>query len=100
MFRIEFKLRPMNQSNVSTAYLAALLRLLSEAESAGLVGPGDLEVVEEEQDEEDDEGPPGDFQGPAPPDYRETGQGMSMGRPSAAWWGPLEPQLAQVLLDR
>lgn len=65
-----------------------------------MVGPGDVEVIEEEEDEEDDQGPPGDFQGPAPPDYDETGRGMSMGRPQAAWWGLLEPQLAQALLDR
>lgn len=90
----------MNQSNVFTAYLAALLRLLSEAESTGLVGPGDVEVVEEEQDEEEDQGPPVDFQGPAPPDYDETERRMIMGRPPAAWWGLLEPQLAQALLDR
>lgn len=82
------------------AYLAALLRLLSEAESTGLVGPGDVEVVEEEEDEEDDQGPTGDFRGPAPADYDETGRGMSMGRPRAAWWGLVEPQLAQALLDR
>lgn len=79
-----------------TAYLTALLRLLNEAESAGLVRPGDVE----EEDEEDDQGPPGDFQGPAPPDYDETGRGMNMGRPRAAWWGLLEPKLAQALLDR
>ncbi len=90
----------IDQSNVSIAYLAALLRLLSEAERVGLVGPGDVEVVEEEEDEEDDQGPPGDFQGPAPPDYDETGRRMNMGRPPAAWWGLLEPQLAQALLDR
>lgn len=86
---------------MSTAYLAALLRLLSEAESVGLVGPDDLEVVEEEEeDEEDDQGPLGDFQGPVPPDYDETGHGLNMGRPPATWWGLLEPQLAQALLDR
>ncbi|KAK2850935.1 hypothetical protein Q5P01_007211 [Channa striata] len=82
------------------AYLTAMLRLLSEAESAGLVGPGDVEVVGEDQDEDDDQDPQGDFQGPATPDYDETGRGMSMGRPPAAWWGLLEPQLAQALLDR
>ncbi|XP_034392293.1 proprotein convertase subtilisin/kexin type 1 inhibitor, like [Cyclopterus lumpus] len=82
------------------AYLAAVLRLLSEAESAGLVEPGDMEVVEEEGEEEDDQGPPGDFKGPAPPDYDETGRGLNMGRPAAAWWGLLEPQMAQALLDR
>lgn len=81
--------------------MAALLRLLSEAETAGLVGPGDVEVVEEEdEDEQDDQGPPGDFQGPALLDYSETGRGLNMGRPQAAWWGLLEPQLAQAMLDR
>uniref|UniRef100_UPI003AB07DB1 proprotein convertase subtilisin/kexin type 1 inhibitor, like n=1 Tax=Centroberyx gerrardi TaxID=166262 RepID=UPI003AB07DB1 len=70
------------------AYLAGLLRLLSEAESAGLVGPGD------------EEREPGDFRGPAPPDYDETGRALSMGKPPAAWWGRLEPQLAQALLER
>lgn len=91
----------INQSNMFTAYLAALLRLLSEAESAGLVSPGEVEVVEEEDEgEEDDQGPPGDFQGPSPPDYDETGRGLNMGRPPAAWWGLLEPQLAQALMDR
>ncbi|XP_069581938.1 proprotein convertase subtilisin/kexin type 1 inhibitor, like [Brachyistius frenatus] len=81
-------------------YLAAVLRLLNEAEGAGLVGPGDVEVVEEEEDEEADRGTPGDFQGPALPDYDETGRGISMGRPPTAWWGLVEPQLAQALLDR
>lgn len=92
----------MEQSNVFPAYLAALLHLLSEAESAGLVGPGDLEVVEEEEDDEDedDQGPPRDFQRPAPADYDETGRGLNMERPSATWWGFLEPRFAQALLDR
>lgn len=87
---------------MSTAYLAALLRLLSEAEGAGLVGPAEVEVVEEEEDddEEDDQGPPADFQGPAPPDYDETGRGLRMGRPPGAWWSLLEPQLAEALLER
>ncbi|XP_023261934.1 uncharacterized protein LOC111654967 [Seriola lalandi dorsalis] len=97
---VERDQRREQEEEQRAAYLAALLRLLSEAESAGLVGPGDVEVVEEEDDEEDDQGPPGDFQGPVPPDYDETGQGMSMGRPPAAWLGLLEPQLAQALLDR
>uniref|UniRef100_A0A1A8NUP6 Proprotein convertase subtilisin/kexin type 1 inhibitor, like n=1 Tax=Nothobranchius pienaari TaxID=704102 RepID=A0A1A8NUP6_9TELE len=81
------------------AYLAALLRLLSEAESTGLVGPADVEVVEEE-DEEDDQEPPADFQGPNVVDYDESEQGLTMGRPPAAWWSLVEPQLAQALLDR
>ncbi|XP_040007756.1 proprotein convertase subtilisin/kexin type 1 inhibitor, like [Xiphias gladius] len=97
---VERDQRREQEEEQRAAYLAALLRLLSEAESAGLVGPGDVEVVEEEEDEEDDQGQPGDFQGPAPPDYDETGRGMSMGRPPAAWWGLLEPQLAEALLDR
>ncbi|XP_075932478.1 proprotein convertase subtilisin/kexin type 1 inhibitor, like, partial [Anarhichas minor] len=54
-----------------------------------------------EEEEEDDQGPPGDFQGLAPPDYDETAGGLKMGRPPpAAWWGLLEPQMAQALLDR
>lgn len=80
--------------------MSALLRLLSEAESARLVGPGDVEVVEEEVDdeEEDDQEPADGFQRPIPVDYDETGRGLSAGR--ATWWGRLEPQLAQALLDR
>ncbi|XP_037628646.1 proprotein convertase subtilisin/kexin type 1 inhibitor, like isoform X1 [Sebastes umbrosus] len=97
---VERDQRREQEEEQRAAYLAALLRLLSEAESAGLVEPGDVEVVEEEEDEEDDQGPPGDFQGPVPADYDETGRGMNMGRPPAAWWGLLEPRLAQALLDR
>ncbi|XP_042263876.1 proprotein convertase subtilisin/kexin type 1 inhibitor, like [Thunnus maccoyii] len=97
---VERDQRREQEEEQRAAYLASLLRLLNEAEDAGLVGPGDVEVVEEEEDEEDDQGPPGDFQGPVPPDYDETGRGLSMGRPPAAWWGLLEPQLAQALLDR
>ncbi|CAN9515292.1 unnamed protein product [Ophioblennius macclurei] len=83
------------------AYLGALLRLLSQAESAGLVSPGDVAVVAEEEDEEDEQGPQSDFRGPVPADYDETGRGlMSMGRPEAPWWGLVEPRLAQALLDR
>lgn len=90
------------QSHASAAYLAALLRLLSEAESTGLVGPAEVQVVEEEDEEDDgdDEDMPTDFQGPPPPDYDETGQGLSMGRPPAAWWSLLEPRLAEALLER
>ncbi|XP_034534305.1 proprotein convertase subtilisin/kexin type 1 inhibitor, like [Notolabrus celidotus] len=96
---VERDQRRAQEEEQKAAYLAALLRLLGEAESTGLVDP-DVEVVEEEEDEEDDEGTPGDFQGPAPSDYDETGRGLNMGRPPAAWWGLLEPQLAQALLDR
>ncbi|XP_041656022.1 proprotein convertase subtilisin/kexin type 1 inhibitor, like isoform X2 [Cheilinus undulatus] len=98
---VERDQRRAQEEEQRAAYLAALLRLLSEAERSGLVGPGDVEVVEEEVEEEDDQETPGDFQGPIPQDYDETGgRGLSMGRPPAAWWGLLEPQLAQALLDR
>ncbi|XP_019965185.1 proprotein convertase subtilisin/kexin type 1 inhibitor, like [Paralichthys olivaceus] len=95
---VERDQRREQEEEQRAAYLAALLRLLNEAESVGLVGPQDVAVVEEE--DEEDQGPPGDFQGPVPADYDETGRGMSMGRPPTAWWGLLEPQLAQTLLDR
>lgn len=88
-------------SGLFPAYMSALLRLLNEAESARLVGPGDVEVVEEEvEEEEDDQEPPDGFQRPIPVETDETGQGLVVGRPSATWWGRLEPQLAQALLDR
>ncbi|XP_030641019.1 proprotein convertase subtilisin/kexin type 1 inhibitor, like [Chanos chanos] len=72
------------------AYLAGLLRLLSEAEANGQV----------RQDEEEEEDEAGDFQGPYPPDYDETDQGMSMAKPQAPWQGLLDPQLTQALLNR
>ncbi|XP_010867184.1 proprotein convertase subtilisin/kexin type 1 inhibitor, like [Esox lucius] len=73
-----------------TAYLAGLLRLLNEAEGAGV-----------EEDSEEDQ-VPGDFQGPYPQDYDETEPGMRMGKPQAAaqWQGLLDPQLTQALLNR
>ncbi|KAJ8017282.1 hypothetical protein DPEC_G00016230, partial [Dallia pectoralis] len=72
-----------------TAYLAGLLRLLSEAESG----------VEEDGEEDQ---MPRDFQGPYPQDYDETEPGMRMGKPQAAaqWQGLLDPQLTQALLNR
>lgn len=97
---VERDQRREQEEEQRAAYLAALLRLLSEAESAGLVGPADVEVVEEEDDEEEDEGPPGDFRTPDAADYDETGRAVSMGRPGAPWWDVVEPQLAQALLDR
>lgn len=97
---VERDQRREQEEGERAAYLTALLRLLNEAESVGLVGPGDVAVIEEEEDEEDDRDPRRDFRGPAPADYDETGQGMRMGRPPGAWWGLLEPQLAQALLDR
>ncbi|XP_067096498.1 proprotein convertase subtilisin/kexin type 1 inhibitor, like [Osmerus mordax] len=68
------------------AYLAGMLRLLNEVE-------GGDRGMEEEQEEG-----PGDF--PYPPDYDETDQGMSMGKPQASWQGLLDPQLTQALLER
>ncbi|AWP09943.1 Hypothetical protein SMAX5B_014438 [Scophthalmus maximus] len=50
------------------------------------------QLVERDQRREQEEGERAD--------YDETGQGMRMGRPPGAWWGLLEPQLAQALLDR
>ncbi|XP_017260771.2 proprotein convertase subtilisin/kexin type 1 inhibitor, like [Kryptolebias marmoratus] len=97
---VEREQRREQKEEQRAAYLAALLRLLSEAESTGLVGPADVQVVEEEEDEEDDQEPPRDFQGPTVVDYDETERDMSMGRPPAARWALMEPQLAQVLLDR
>ncbi|KAG7519692.1 hypothetical protein JOB18_014247 [Solea senegalensis] len=96
---VETDQRREREEEQRAEYLTALLRLLNEAQGLGLVGPGDVEVIEEEEDEEDDQGPPEDFQGPGPADY-ETSRGLSMGRPPAAWWGLLEPRLAQALLDR
>ncbi|KAM6924975.1 proprotein convertase subtilisin/kexin type 1 inhibitor, like [Xenentodon cancila] len=95
---VERDQRREQEEDQRAAYLASLLHLMSEAERAGLVGPGDVEVVEEE--EEDDQGSPGDFQDPSLPDYDDTGRGMNMGRPPADWWRLLEPQLAQALLNR
>ncbi|XP_077936941.1 proprotein convertase subtilisin/kexin type 1 inhibitor, like isoform X2 [Gasterosteus aculeatus] len=88
--------REEQEEEQQAGFLGVLLRLLSEAQSAGLVDPGD---VEEEEKEEDNRGPPGDFRGHFP-DYDETGGGTNVGRPLAAWWGLLEPHMAQALLER
>ncbi|XP_068599113.1 proprotein convertase subtilisin/kexin type 1 inhibitor, like [Brachionichthys hirsutus] len=93
--------RREQEEEQQAVYLAALLRLLTEAERAGLVSPGDVEIIEEdEEDEEDGQSPHRDSQGPSPLDYDETGRAFNMGRPPAAWWGLLQPQLAQALLER
>ncbi|XP_036388915.1 proprotein convertase subtilisin/kexin type 1 inhibitor, like [Megalops cyprinoides] len=76
------------------AYLTGLLRLLSEAD-----GSTQRAAKGEEEEEEEEEGP-GDFQGPYPPDYDETDQGISMAKPQAVWQGLLDPQLTQALLNR
>ncbi|XP_008400527.1 proprotein convertase subtilisin/kexin type 1 inhibitor, like isoform X2 [Poecilia reticulata] len=93
---VERDQRREQEEEQRAAYLAALLRLLSEAESAGLVGPGDVEVMEEEEDEEEEQGPPGDLQTTDAADYDETGRGVSMGRPGAPWWDLVEPQLDRM----
>ncbi|XP_054878140.1 proprotein convertase subtilisin/kexin type 1 inhibitor, like [Poeciliopsis prolifica] len=90
---VERDQRQEQEEEQQAAYLAALLRLLSEAESAGLVGPGDLEVLEEE-DEAEEEGPPGDFQIANAADYDETG-GLAQ-----ALLDRMDPRLAQTLLER
>ncbi|XP_034027339.1 proprotein convertase subtilisin/kexin type 1 inhibitor, like [Thalassophryne amazonica] len=84
------------------AYLKALLHSLSEAENAGLVNTRDVDEDEEEEDleEDSDQRPPRDFQDTVPVDYDETGLARSMGRSRPTWWGLMEPQLAQALLDR
>ncbi|XP_076860100.1 proprotein convertase subtilisin/kexin type 1 inhibitor, like [Brachyhypopomus gauderio] len=66
------------------AYLAGLLRLLSEAESNG---PGKREEEEEEE---------GDLQGPYSPDYDETEQTLGIVNPQVL----LDPQLSEALLNR
>ncbi|KAL6118976.1 pcsk1n [Pungitius sinensis] len=93
---VERDQREEQEEEQQAGFLAALLRLLSEAQGAGLVDLGNVEVVEEE---DDNRGPPGDFRGPVP-DYDETGVGSNVGRPPAAWWGLLEPHMAQALLER
>lgn len=67
------------------AYLAGLLRLLSEAEKNGQARP-----------EEEEEQVEGDFQESYPPDYDETEQTVNMAKPQAL----LDPQLTEALLNR
>ncbi|XP_066566191.1 proprotein convertase subtilisin/kexin type 1 inhibitor, like [Amia ocellicauda] len=74
------------------AYLAGLLRLLSEGYDSA--PPSRLGGGEEDGEEEG-----GDFQGPYPPDYDDTEPGLSMAKPQA-WSGLLDPQLTQTLLNR
>ncbi|XP_028296886.1 uncharacterized protein LOC114466619 [Gouania willdenowi] len=66
---VERDQRREEEAEQRAAYLVALLRLLNEARSSGLVGPGGMEVMEEEEDEEEDQGPQRNFQ-----DYDETGE--------------------------
>ncbi|KAF4072595.1 hypothetical protein AMELA_G00264780 [Ameiurus melas] len=68
-----------------SAYLAGLLRLLSEAEKNGQARP-----------EEEEEQVEGDFQESYPPDYDETEQTVNMAKPQAL----LDPQLTEALLNR
>ncbi|CAL8369848.1 unnamed protein product [Lota lota] len=67
-----------------------------EAEGAGLVNPGDMDVM----DVVEEEGP---YQRPAAQDYDDTGRSMSPGNSQAASWALLErldPHLARTLLER
>ncbi|XP_062855636.1 proprotein convertase subtilisin/kexin type 1 inhibitor, like [Trichomycterus rosablanca] len=67
------------------AYLAGLVRLLSEAENNAQARP------EEEEEEEE-----GDFQGPYPADYDETEQRVNMVKPQTM----MDPRLTEALLNR
>ena len=67
--------------------MAAMLRLMSEAEGAGLVNPGDMDVMDVVEEEEEEGGP---FQRLATQDYDDTGRGMSPGNSQAASWALLE----------
>lgn len=82
--------REQEEEQQRDAYLSAVLRLLSDADRAGLMNP-EVELVEEDQELD---------QGPLPQDYDETGRRLSMSRPRAPWWTLVEPQLAQALLQR
>ncbi|XP_030209633.1 proprotein convertase subtilisin/kexin type 1 inhibitor, like isoform X2 [Gadus morhua] len=71
-----------------------------EAEGAGLVNPGDMDVMDVVEEEEEEGGP---FQRLATQDYDDTGRGMSPGNSQAASWALLErmdPRLARTLLER
>ncbi|RVE71132.1 hypothetical protein OJAV_G00071770 [Oryzias javanicus] len=84
---VERDQRREQEEDQKAAYLAALLRLLSSAEGAGM---WDVEVLEDEEDNQED----------VVPDYDETGRGLSFGRPPAGWQSLMEPRLAEALLDR
>lgn len=73
---------------LSAAYMAAVLRLMSEAEGAGLVNPGDMDVMGVVEEEEE-EGPV-PYQRPAAQDYDDTGRSMNLGNSQAASWALLE----------
>ncbi|KAK0130856.1 hypothetical protein N1851_034469 [Merluccius polli] len=88
------------QEQEGAAYMAAMLRLMSEAEGAGLVNPGDMDVMDVVEEEEEGPGP---YQGPADQDYDDTSRSIRPGNSQAASWALLErldPQLASALLER
>lgn len=66
----------------------------------GMISPGDVEVIEEEEDEDDNLGPRADFQDVSQTDYGLMGHRPTIARPPAARWGLRDPQLAQTLLDK
>ncbi|XP_059916103.1 proprotein convertase subtilisin/kexin type 1 inhibitor, like [Gadus macrocephalus] len=76
------------QEQEGAAYMAAMLRLMSEAEGAGLVNPGDMDVMDVVEEEEEEGG--GALPAPGNPGL-------------AASWALLErmdPRLARTLLER
>lgn len=79
--------REQQEEQQRAAYLSAVLRLLADAERAGLVNP-ELQVDVDQEELK------------SVPDYDETGPRMSMSRPQAPWWRLVEPQLAEALLQR
>ncbi|XP_056451961.1 proprotein convertase subtilisin/kexin type 1 inhibitor, like isoform X3 [Gadus chalcogrammus] len=83
------------QEQEGAAYMAAMLRLMSEAEGAGLVNPGDMDVMDVVEEEEEEGGP---FQRLATQDYDDTGRGMSPGNSQAASWALLERYLVARIL--
>lgn len=81
--------RELQEEQQRAAYLSAMLRLLADAERAGLVNPELRVDLDQEQEEIK-----------TLPDYDETGPRLSMSRPQAPWWRLVEPQLAEALLQR
>ncbi|XP_039630905.1 proprotein convertase subtilisin/kexin type 1 inhibitor, like [Polypterus senegalus] len=77
--------------NQEAAYLANMLRLLSEVGQEGYVSPI--------KSSKEPSLAMGDFQGQYPSDYDETGVPNNMVKPQGGWQNLLDPQLAQALLN-
>ncbi|CAL8260276.1 unnamed protein product [Gadus morhua 'NCC'] len=65
--------------------MAAMLRLMSEAEGAGLVNPGDMDVMDVVEEEEEEGGP---FQRLATQDYGRHRQGHESRKLAGCQLGP------------